>query len=87
MKKVILVNTCDAWKTYSSFRFVGIFTNRNKLNKAITDMIKSKAVEFSNSKNDGKNIMEVVKSMNIDELHSNISYLSVELKTLNEAEQ
>lgn len=87
MKKVILVNTCDIWKTYSSFRFVGIFTNRNKLNKVITDMIKSKAIEFSDSKNDGKNIMEVVKSMTIDELHSNISYLSVELKTLNEAEQ
>ena len=50
-------------------------------------MIKSKAIEFSDSKNDGKNIMEVVKSMTIDELHSNISYLSVELKTLNEAEQ
>lgn len=86
MREVILVHTCDSWKTYSSFRFVGIFTSRNKLNKAITEMIKSKAVEFSDSKNDGKNIMKIVESMTIEELHSNISYLSIELKTLNEAE-
>ncbi len=83
MKKqneVYVVNTCNAWKEYSSFRLVGIFTTRRKLNPVLNKLLKSGDIIW----NYDKCTMRYVNRLNDNDLHNQLKYISVQVITLNE---
>lgn len=83
MKKrneVYVVNTCNVWKWYSSFRLVGVFTSRKKLNPILNKMLNDKQIMW----NDETCNKRFVNDLTDKELHNHIDYLSVQVITLNE---
>ena len=84
MKEVYLVNTCDIWMSYDSFRLVGIFTCRRKLNPVLVKLLKEKAIEFEDDSYSGKDIKDVINSFSEYELKSKLSYISIDIITLNQ---
>jgi hypothetical protein len=82
MKEVYVVNTCDEWRSYSSFSLVGIFTSRWKLNPVLNRLIKEKKIEYEH---DSKCKVSV-KNLTDRELNDWLTYVHVELITLNEVQ-
>ena len=78
MKKVWVVNLCNAWKEYSSFQLVGVYSNRVKLNRMLKKFIEKKDIE--------NNTGYAVEDMSIHDLHSNIEFVSIEEVILNDAQ-
>lgn len=77
--KAIIVNTCDAWKSYDSMRLVGVFTNKKKLKSTIKYLIDSDACEYD----DGYGPF---KELTVEEMvqYNPIDYLYIEEVELNE---
>lgn len=75
--KAVIVNTCNEWKEYSSFTLVGVFTNRKKLNSLLNKMIKNNDIGDDDEP-------QKVNDLTIEEIHSQISYVSVQEINLNE---
>jgi len=73
--KAVVVNTCNAWKEYSSFTLVGVFTNRKKFNRVLNKLIKKNDVE--------NNTGYRIEDMTIHELHNNLKYVSLQEIELN----
>ena len=73
---IVIVNYCDQWKSYSSMRLFGVFSNRKKLNSAVKKLIKKKHAE--------NNTSDKVEEMSIDDMHGSIQYLSFEEVKLNQ---
>ena len=78
--EVYVVNQCDAWRTYDSFRLVGIFTSRKKLNPVLNRLIKNKSIERDDCPEDGR----FVNSLTDRELQDHLKYVHIEVITLNE---
>ncbi len=75
--KAIVVNTCDEWQSYSSFNLVGVYPNRQHLNKVVRELIKEKVIDF-----DGTSVAK----MTMEELQDNCTYINFNEITLNERE-
>jgi hypothetical protein len=45
-QEIILLFTCDQWKSYESMHLVGIFLDPLKAKKAIKDLIKNDVIEL-----------------------------------------
>jgi hypothetical protein len=82
MKKVYVVNTCDAWNTYESMSLVGIFTTRKKVNPVLNKLLKEKKIEWS----DDECTDRFVNKLTDRELLDFLKYVFVELITLNEVQ-
>jgi hypothetical protein len=78
--KAVVLNTCDSWKTFSSFKLIGVFTNRKKLEKVIRKLIKSNDIEVD----ENSPIELPLKNFTINELNNHINFLSVQEINLNE---
>ena len=75
--KAVIVNICNEWKEYTSFTLVGVFTNRKKLNSLLNRMIKNNDIGDDDEP-------QKVNDLTIEEIQSQISYVSVEEINLNE---
>jgi hypothetical protein len=82
MKNVYVVNTCDVWKTYSSFSLVGIFTSRKKLNPVLNRLLRQDDIAWSDSECTDK----FVNKLTDKELTDKMDYIHIELITLNEVQ-
>ena len=80
-KDVYLVNTCDAWKSYSSFQLVGIFITRKALNPVLNKMIKQGDIYL-----DSETSKKTVNNLSDKELDDYLSYISIQKITLNEVQ-
>lgn len=69
--KSVIINSCDIWKTYASFRLIGVFTNRKKLNILIKKMIKNKEIEFGS-------FNKKVEECSIEDLQNLCNFISLE---------
>ena len=75
--KAVIVNICNEWKEYTSFALVGVFTNRKKLNSLLNKMIKNNDIGDDDEP-------QKVNDLTIEEIQSQISYVSVQEINLNE---
>ena len=75
--KAVIVHTCNQWKEYTSFSLVGVFTNRKKLNSLLNRMIKNNDIGDDDEP-------KKVNHLTIEQIHVEISYVSVQEITLNE---
>ena len=75
--KAVIVHTCNQWKEYTSFSLVGVFTNRKKLNTILNRMIKNHEIGDDDEP-------KKVNHLTIDQIHTEISYVSVQEIKLNE---
>ena len=80
MKKVYVVNQCDRWKSYDSFRLVGIFTNRKKLNPVLNKFLKDQSIEWD----DEECTDRFVNKLTDRELQDELRFIYIELVALNE---
>lgn len=76
--KAVIVNSCDAWKTYASFRLIGVFTNRRKLNKCLNDLDKDSSIRNTTD--------YAISEMEVHDLNINLDYVSIEEINLNEVQ-
>jgi hypothetical protein len=81
-KEVFVVSTCDAWMSYDSFRLVGVFTSRAKLNPVLNNMLKHRIIVWD----DDTRTDRFVNKLTDKQLHNELKYISVELITLNEVQ-
>lgn len=81
-KYVYVVNTCNEWKTYDSFRMVGIFTTRKKLNVVLNRLLKQEDIAWD----DDVCTDRFVNNLMDMELSNNLKYVSIEKLTLNEVQ-
>jgi hypothetical protein len=72
MHKVILLFTCDEWKSRDSMRLVGIFLDPKAVRKAAKTLIKNEVIELEAGCN-----IEKVDTCRIDELGEITNYLHV----------
>ena len=82
--RAFIVNTCDEWNSYTSFRLVGVFTSRKKLNTILVAMLKKREIEFDDESDIGKDIENTVYCFTERELHDKLKYLSVQIININE---
>ena len=75
--KPVIIHTCNQWKEYTSFSLVGVFTNRKKLNSLLNKMIKNNDIGDDDEP-------QKVNDLTIEEIQSQISYVSVQEINLNE---
>jgi hypothetical protein len=69
-RNVYLLFTCDAWKSNSSNRLVGIFLNFKRTKAAIRSLVKNKVVELE----EGYSIKDI-SDWTVAEINNNIKYL------------
>jgi hypothetical protein len=79
-KEVFVVNTCNEWNEYASFRLVGIFTSRRKLNPILNKMLECGDISW----HDDENTDFKVNSYTDEELQNQLEYVSIKIVTLNE---
>lgn len=72
--KAYHVSYCDAHKMYSSYRLMGVFTSRRKLNVALNKALKRKDIESEH---------RTVNNLTDGELQTQLDYLAVEIIDLN----
>jgi hypothetical protein len=70
----IVVNTCNEWKEYSSFRLVGVYTNKQYVDKLLRKLIKQGSVEYNGTS---------VARDSIDELNNKCTYVDLNEIVLN----
>jgi hypothetical protein len=80
MKEVYVVNQCDAWRSYDSFRLVGIFTTRKKLNVILNRLLKNKSIQWYDEERSDR----FVTFLTDRELQNNLKYIHIEVIKLNE---
>ena len=73
----VIINQCDEWQSYASFKLVGVFTNRQKMNDTILNLLEREKIEFNG------NILKL-NELNIQELSREVTYLHLEEVELNE---
>lgn len=78
--KPIIVNTCDAWESYHSFRLVGVYTNKKKFISVIHEMIDEDAIEL----NEGYSKEDINEDTKLLELQANLKYVHFKEIKLNE---
>ena len=78
--KPTVVNTCDGWQSYSSFRLVGVFTNMGKLYASLDQLLKDESIEWS----DSEEVSTTTKGLTIAELQDDLHYINFNSITLNE---
>ena len=76
---VYIVNYCDAWKMYSSYRLLGVFTNRKKLNVVLNRALKRGDIEWDDTECKDR----FVNHLSDGELQTELNYLAVEFIPLN----
>ena len=74
--KPLLINQCDEWCSFASFKFVGVFTNREQFNRMIIKLITEKKIEFEGNIPD-------IKDMSPNDIISHCTYIHSEEITLN----
>lgn len=79
--EVYVVNTCDAWQGYNSFRLVGVFTNRKSLNKVLNSLIQDENIAW---KCNEEKPYRKVNSYSVDELMVDLEYVNINVVKLNE---
>ena len=73
-KQVIVLHTCDQWKSRNSMRFYGVFTGRTYLNRVLNRMLTSNIIEWSGSPKDKMK----VNLFSLDYLQSNLEFINIE---------
>lgn len=77
VQKYVLLNQCDVWKDYTSFRLVGVFTDRDDLNNVIIKLHKASAIKFDGNISD-------INEMSLEELYDACMHLHFNEIELNE---
>lgn len=77
-KEVLVVNTCNIWKEYASFKLVGIFSSRRILNKTLNLLLKIGTINWSD-----EDCKDRVNDYDLKYLHDNLIYISIECVILN----
>jgi hypothetical protein len=72
--------SCDQWKSYASFKLIGVFTDEEQLRKAVKSLIDDKSFELDE---DVEFDVED-KDWTAKEIHDQINYCAVETVTANE---
>ncbi len=72
----VVVNTCDQWKSYSSFRLVGVYTNRADLSTLLMNLLKENIIEVDEDFNH--------RTATLRELDDNVEFLHFNQINLNE---
>jgi len=73
--KAIVVNSCDRFKQFSSFRLIGVYTNKQYVDKLLRELIKTNKIEY-----DGTS----VALDSIEELNIKCSYIHLNEIVVNE---
>jgi hypothetical protein len=79
-REVYVVNLCDAWESYASFGFVGIFTSRKKLNVVLNKLLKKGDIEWRYDERTEKSINKLSEK----EMSFQLRYVNINKVTLNE---
>ena len=74
-----VISTCDVWKSSSSMRPVGVYTNKKKLFQTLRSMLRNKTIELP----EGSPIEGSFSLYSTGELNSGIDYLYLEEICLN----
>lgn len=77
--KAIIVNSCNSWKEYASFRLIGVFTNRKKLNRVLNTLIKQGDIDFNSDK-------KTVNHLTIKEMQVQLDYICIDEIELNKVQ-
>jgi hypothetical protein len=73
MPKIIyIVNTCDAFKSYSSCRFYAVTKSKTTLHKIIKEMLKKDLIEQTSN----------ISPNTINELNNSFNYLYIQQEEL-----
>jgi hypothetical protein len=80
--KVIVVNTCNQWNEYASFKFVGVFTGRTYLNRTLNKLLESDVIEWKNKDLNGTK----VNGLKIDFLKRELGFVNLNIIFLNHEE-
>ncbi len=75
-----VVNTCDQWQAYASFRFVGVFTNRRKLNQALNKLLTEERCKWDGPEK------RFVSELSLRDLQINLQFVNINEITLNKEE-
>lgn len=75
--EAVVLNTCDEWKTKSTYSLVGVYTERKELDKILMQLKKEKAVEVRSGF--GK-----LSLWDLNKLNERILYASLNIINLNE---
>lgn len=79
MMNPVIIHECDQWKSYSSFKLVGVFTNRRSMLKTIRKLFKKDRIDldFPISKLKYKTIsqMRTIDYLHIEEIELNENLL------------
>lgn len=75
MNEMYVLFNCDEWKTYSSFRFVGVF-DKEGLYKVIKEKIKTDDYESSLE-------IEAIDDCFLEDLKTNVDFAYIEKVELN----
>ena len=79
-REVYVVNLCDAWESYESFGFVGIFTSRKKLDGVLNKLLKKGNIEWRYDERTEKSISKLSEK----EMSFQLRYVNINKVTLNE---
>lgn len=79
MKPVILY-TCDIWKSWSSARVYGVFTNRKKLNRHLQQLLHQGSIELMGQP--GKSVP--IHQYTIPEIHNRMNGIILQEIELNQ---
>ena len=82
MQAKVLFN-CDAWKSHTSMRVIGVFTNHKSLFYAIKNLLQNKIIESNNC---SKIKFQEFKTMTDSDINVNFDYLYIQTYEINHVE-
>ena len=77
----VILNTCDAWEAYESFRLIGIYTSKLQLKIIIHKLLESNTIELTDNYT-----VEDLDFDDVETLRNQLKYISMNLVNFNENE-
>ena len=77
--QAVIINLCDAWQSYTSFRLTGVYTSKLQLKIIIHKLLESDTIELDNEEitigdldfNDIERLQNQLKYVNINPINFN----------------
>ena len=80
---VVIVNTCDAWQGYESFKLVGVYTSKSQLKALILRLLESDTIELDDG-GSGELSKEDLDFDDIEAIVNQLKYININIITVNE---
>ncbi len=77
MQSIVIVNKCNGRGSYASYRLIGVFTDREKLNKLLIDLINKREITFDVDP-------AYIKGYSIESISKSIHFVHIREVALNE---